>query len=100
MKIIWTPRAIRELEALHKYISKDSVARANAMVARILKRSMQLAEFPHSGRDVPEFGRGQSREVIEPPYRVIYRVRGEAVDVLPSSTARANCVDFSLLFAS
>jgi addiction module RelE/StbE family toxin len=82
VKIIWTPRALRDLEALHKYISKDSISRANDMVARILRHSTQLAEFPLSGRRVPEYTRSETREVIEPPYRVIYRIRGEAVDVL------------------
>jgi toxin ParE1/3/4 len=82
VKIIWTPRALRDLEALHKHISKDSISRANEMVARILRHSAQLAEFPVSGRRVPEYTRAETREVIERPYRVIYRVRGEAVDVL------------------
>ena len=82
MKVILTPRALRDLEAIHKYISKDSVARANEMVARILRRSTQLSEFPESGRRVPEFGVGNIREVIEPPYRVIYRTKHEAVDVI------------------
>jgi toxin ParE1/3/4 len=75
VKIIWTPRAIRELEAIHEYISKDSVARANDMVARVLNRSEQLSEFPNSGRRVPEVGVENVREVIEPPYRLIYRIK-------------------------
>lgn len=81
MKVIWTPRAVRDLEALHKYISRDSVSRANEMVGRILARSEQLAEFPQSGRAVPEYNRAEVRELIEPPYRIIYRLKTEAVDV-------------------
>ena len=92
MKIIWTPRALRELEALHRFIGKDSVSRADEMVVRILGRTEQLAEFPFSGREVPEYGRRDTREVIEPPYRILYRVKGEAVDVLVViHTSRTRC---------
>ncbi len=43
---------------------------------------MQLAEYPWSGRVVREFDDPNIREIIEHPYRVIYRVRGERIDVL------------------
>jgi plasmid stabilization system protein ParE len=31
---------------------------------------------------VPELGRPEVREVIEPPYRVIYRLKGDLVEVV------------------
>ena len=83
MKVIWTPRALRDLEAIHRYISEDSVARASEMVARLLRRSEQIADFPRSGRVVDEYRRDDIRELIEPPYRIIYRLKSEeASDVV------------------
>jgi toxin ParE1/3/4 len=41
----------------------------------------RLADFPESGRTVPELGVRQVREVIFGAYRVFYRV-GSAVEVL------------------
>ena len=82
MNIVVSQRALRDLEAIHEYISKDSVARADEMVARVLRRTRQLSEFPMSGRRVPEWGINNVREVVEPPYRVIYRIEGEAIHIV------------------
>ncbi|MHC5735463.1 type II toxin-antitoxin system RelE/ParE family toxin [Nostoc sp.] len=52
------------------------------MIDRITKRSQQLANFPLSGRIVPEFETEQIREVIEGSYRIIYYIKPEQIDVL------------------
>jgi len=41
----------------------------------------RLETFPESGRIVPELDRPEIREVIVKPYRVVYRYRGEAVEI-------------------
>jgi toxin ParE1/3/4 len=82
VKVIWTPRASRELRSIHEHISKDSVVYANRTAARIIDRLDQIAEFPYSGREVPELGVRNVREVIEPPYRIIYRLKGEGLHVV------------------
>lgn len=48
------------------------------------KRSIQISQFPFSGRMVPEYELNEVREVIEGPYRIIYLVDPEAqrVEVL------------------
>ncbi|MEH2370730.1 type II toxin-antitoxin system RelE/ParE family toxin [Nostoc sp.] len=46
------------------------------------KRSQQLANFPLSGRIVPEFETEQIRKVIEGSYRIIYYIKPEQIDVL------------------
>ncbi len=43
------------------------------MVKRIQSAVAQLQAFPESGRIVPEYGLNELREVIVPPYRVVYR---------------------------
>jgi toxin ParE1/3/4 len=49
---------------------------------RIIRRLNQACEFPESGRIVPEFARPEIRELIEWPYRVVYRVHADAIELL------------------
>lgn len=82
MKVHWTEHAKRQLAAIHDYIAQDSSRYANRIVDRLTRRSQQIARFPNSGRAVPEFEHPEIREVIEPPYRIIYRVRQTRIDIL------------------
>ena len=52
------------------------------MVDKITKRSIQIGNFPKSGRKVPEYNREDIREVIDKPYRIICRIKKEQIDVL------------------
>jgi toxin ParE1/3/4 len=52
------------------------------IVRRITERARQLADFPASGRVVPEIARPEIREILEQPYRIIYRIRPERVEIL------------------
>jgi toxin ParE1/3/4 len=53
------------------------------MVDRLLAAADQIAAFPKSGRVVPESNDPAIREVIRPPYRVVYRiVSADTVHVL------------------
>ena len=52
------------------------------MVDRITRRSEQLKTLPSSGSIVPEYANEEIREVLERPYRIIYRVLPDRIDVL------------------
>ena len=78
----WTDHAVTQLAALVDFISLDSPFYAEQVVDRIVARLEQARRHPASGRMVPEFGREDVRELIEPPYRLVYRVRIDAVEVL------------------
>ncbi len=52
------------------------------MVDKLTRRSEQIANFPMSGREVPEYEAEDIREVIEKPYRIIYRVKSDQIDIL------------------
>ena len=82
MKVHWTDTAVEHLQALHAYISKNSRQYALRIVDRLTRRSQQIGEFPLSGRVVPEFEHGQIRGVLEGPYRIIYYIKPDQVDVL------------------
>jgi toxin ParE1/3/4 len=78
----WTPQAADDLEAVAEFISRDSPHYAGLLVANILQTVDQLIDFPQSGRIVPEIGDASLREVILGNYRIIYRLRSDAVEIL------------------
>ena len=81
-KLRWTTQAVEDVEAIGKFIAKDSGAYADLVVARLLEAVERLELFPQSGRIVPELGDSQLREIIESPYRIVYRVLDESVEIL------------------
>jgi plasmid stabilization system protein ParE len=52
------------------------------MVDRLTRRSQEIADFPFSGRRVPEYDIEQIREVIEGSFRIIYHIKSDQIDVL------------------
>ena len=75
MKVVWTESAVSQLQAIHDYIAETSPEYALRMVDRLTKRSIQIGEFPFSGRMVPEYELNEIREMLEWPYRIIYLVQ-------------------------
>lgn len=59
------------------YASEDVPQVGIRLVRQIRDRIVQLAEFPDSGKMVPEFDSPWLRELEHPPFRVVYR-RDEA----------------------
>lgn len=82
MKVHWTETAERHLDAIYAYIAQDSSEYALRVVDRLTRRSQRIAAFPLSGRSVPEYEIEQIREVIEYPYRIIYYIKPDQIDVL------------------
>jgi plasmid stabilization system protein ParE len=82
MKVHWTKTALDQLQSIHDYIACNSPYYAKRMVDRITRRSIQISQFPLSGRTVPEYDMGQIREVLEADYRIIYYTKSDGIDVL------------------
>ena len=82
MNVHWTDRAKARLKLLEEHIAQDSPQVARETVLRILKRSVQIGELPQSGRKVREFDDPLVREVLERPYRIVYQISDDRVDVL------------------
>jgi len=79
LKVVWSQRALRDLEAIANYISCDSPAYASTVVKNITTRTRTLGQFPQIGRKVPEFDDESMRELMEYSYRIIYQVKAEHV---------------------
>jgi toxin ParE1/3/4 len=80
--LIWTENALQDVEAIVAYIGRDSPHYAVLTAERILQTVERLAEFPRSGRVVPEFQDAYLREVFLRQYRIVYRVAGETVTII------------------
>ena len=78
----WTEHAVAQLETVADHVSLSSPIYAEQLVDRITRRLHQACEFPESGRVVPEFARPEIRELIEWPYRLVYRVHPDAIELL------------------
>ena len=83
MKVYWTLNAIKHLTNIYEYIALNSPTYARWIVDRITRRSEQISTQPLSGRKVPEYEAEDIRELIEKPYRIIYRIKQDQIDVLP-----------------
>jgi len=81
-RLVWSPRAIRDLEAIRAHITLDSPAYAELVVQRLVHAPERLQQFPESGRIVPERNQADLREVILPPFRIVYRLQGDAVEIV------------------
>jgi toxin ParE1/3/4 len=82
MNVYWTLNAIKHLTNIYEYIALNSPTYARRMIDRITRRSEQISTQPLSGRKVPEYEAEDIRELIENPYRLIYRIKQDQIDVL------------------
>jgi plasmid stabilization system protein ParE len=55
--LIWTDRALRDLEEIDAYIAADDPIAAEHWVGVLLAAAQRAGELPMSGRKVPELGR-------------------------------------------
>ena len=78
----WTEHAVTQLGSIAEYISLASPVYAEQVIERVVRRLGQALEYPESGRVVPELAQPSVRELIEMPYRLIYRVNADSIMVL------------------
>ncbi|KVW81388.1 type II toxin-antitoxin system mRNA interferase toxin, RelE/StbE family [Burkholderia ubonensis] len=86
MRIVWLPRALKQLLAIAEYIGEDSPEAAVALAQTIRERADTLAAYPlrcRTGRVA-----GTREMVVKPNYLVIYRVAGDEVQILRVRHAR------------
>ena len=81
MRIVWSPLALERVEDIARYIAEDNPDAAVHWVDDLFTTAERLADFPKSGRMVPEVGSSRIRELIFGTYRVIYSVKDQ-VDIL------------------
>ena len=73
-KVIIAPRAISDLRDIVLYVSPDRPEAAKRLGYALIEKTKVLSSFPRSGRIVREFADPNIRQLVLPPYRIIYRV--------------------------
>ena len=76
-KLIWSPSAQLDLKDIAAFIAEDNPSAAQRFVESLFQVVERLADFPESGRIVPEFDDPSIREVIRRPCRIVYRIDRE-----------------------
>ena len=76
-KIIWSREARDDLGEIVTFIARNNRALAESFGYRLMAKADLLAQFPEIGRIVPEEQDETIREIILPPYRIIYKVFAE-----------------------
>jgi plasmid stabilization system protein ParE len=97
--IIWAGVAENDLKEIIEYIATDNPANALITLKKIKQKASSLYTLPERGRIVPELkdqGILLYRELIVPPWRIIYRISEMKVYVLSILDARQNVEDILL----
>jgi len=81
-EVRWTPQAADDLEAVADFIATNSPYYARLFTMDVLAAVERLADFPNSGRVVPELKDPAIREILFGSYRIVYRVKGDVVELL------------------
>jgi len=96
-RVTLSESALGDLESIREWYEEQGVPEAGErLLLQILEHIETLADYPEIGRIVPEFGQTFLRELIHPPFRIVYRLdpgrvrivrvwRGERLLRLPPS---------------
>lgn len=81
MTLVWSRLADRQVDEVLAYIATDDAAAARDWLEELLERVAGLRRFPDLRRVVSELGREEIRELLIGSYRIIYRHRGDLVEI-------------------
>ena len=84
LRVRWPKSASLDLIEVIEYVQEDQPSAARKLGREILRAASRLIRHPRSGRIVPELlvhGISDYRQILVPPYRIIYAVRAESVDI-------------------
>lgn len=75
--------AVKDLEDIQEYYQDQEVPEVgDRFIKEIIASVEKLVTHPDRGRIVPEFNNHQIRELIHPPFRIVYRRYKEKVSVV------------------
>ena len=83
LKITFAASAVKDLEGILQWYKDQHVPDVGERLLReVIDHVERLPDFPQSGRVVPEFSVTHLREIIHPPYRIVYRLDDDAVRIV------------------
>ncbi|MDR0663754.1 MAG: type II toxin-antitoxin system RelE/ParE family toxin [Spirochaetaceae bacterium] len=91
-----TRTAEDDLDDIISYIANDNVPIALKILDKLQKAINSLKQFPERGRRVPELldkNIKEYRELIEAPWRIIYKIENNDVNIITVIDGRRNVQD-------
>ena len=83
IKISFAESAISDLEEICSWYTEQQVPDIGiSLVNEIFNKTEGLNAFPESGRIVPEFSISSLREIIFPPFRIVYKLEDNRVMIV------------------
>ena len=83
MKIFISDSAFNDLEAIKEYYLDEGVPQIGVeFVIDIIRHIETLAANSEIGRKVPEFNEKNIRELIHPPFRIVYLKEKSTVNII------------------
>ena len=80
-KLIWSSRALADLNAACEFIARDSPRYAHLFAERIVAMIETIPQHPWLGAVVQEYRMEEIRERLFQNYRIVYRFRGDVVQI-------------------
>lgn len=81
--ITFADSSVKDLEEIRAWYADQQVPDVGEQLLReVFSQVERLADFPESGRVVPEFGVVHLREMIHPPFRIVYRLDRSRVRIV------------------
>jgi len=82
-KITFAVSAVKDLEGIRQWYADQHLPdEGERLLREVVDQVERLVDFPQSGRIVREFGVTQLREIIHPPFRIVYRLDNDRVRVV------------------
>ena len=97
--VLWTEVAERDLREIITFIASDDLVNASHVLEKIKNKAAALYISPDRGRVIPELhARGIFiyRELIIPPWRLVYRIAESNVYITAVLDGRRNVEDILL----
>lgn len=97
--VLWSSAAENDLKNILEYIAVDNAGNAIAILRKTKEKALHLNSLPERGGIVPELkdqGILTYRELVMPPWRLIYRISDQNVHMLSVLDSRRNVEDILL----
>lgn len=80
-QVVWSRKAVEDVDAIATYIGRDSESYAAAVVQKILNVTQALSDSHHQGEAIAEFGDPTLREKYAYCYRIVYRQQENKITI-------------------
>jgi len=83
VKILISNSAFSDLESIKEYYLEQGVPHpGQEYISAIIEHIQTLVDHPRIGRTVPEFDDETIREIIHPPYRIVYLLEEHVIQII------------------